>query len=134
MGDVPKALGDYLKYTETTPDDYDVFAFHQANEFIIKQLIRKLKLKKESVPVSLDRYGNTGGISIPITLCDAFGKESDSNQESENGSARKRILMSGFGIGLSWGVTSVSLDIHDIFPIEETDDYYREGRITPDML
>ena len=42
--------------------------------------------------------------------------------------------MSGFGIGLSWGVTSVSIDMCDVFPIEETDDYYREGRITPDML
>ena len=134
ISDVPKALEDYLKYTETTSDDYDIFAFHQANEFIIKQLIRKLKLKKDSVPVSLDHYGNTGGISIPITLCDAFGSYPDSNQESGNESAMKRILMSGFGIGLSWGVTSVSIDIRDVFPIEETDDYYREGRITPDML
>jgi 3-oxoacyl-[acyl-carrier-protein] synthase-3 len=134
ISDVPKALEDYLKYTETTSDDYDIFAFHQANEFIIKQLIRKLKLKKDSVPISLDRYGNTGGISIPITLCDAFGNYPDSNQESGNDSVVKRILMSGFGIGLSWGVTSVSIDMRDVFPIEETDDYYREGRITPDML
>ena len=134
ISDVPKALEDYLNYTETTSDDYDIFAFHQANEFIIKQLIRKLKLKKESVPISLDRYGNTGGISIPITLCDAFGSIPDSSQETENGNTVKRILMSGFGIGLSWGVTSVSIDMRDVFPIEETDDYYREGRITPDML
>lgn len=123
--DVPKALNDYLEYTGTNPADYDTFIFHQANEFIIKQLIRKLKLKKESVPISLDRYGNTGGISIPLTLCDAYG-------ESE--SEVKRVLMAGFGIGLSWGVTSLPIDMACIYPIIETMDYYKEGKITPEMI
>jgi 3-oxoacyl-[acyl-carrier-protein] synthase-3 len=123
--DVPKALNDYLEYTGTSVTDYDAFVFHQANEFIIKQIIRRLKLNKEAVPISLDRYGNTGGISIPLTLCDAFG-------ETDN--ERKRVLMSGFGIGLSWGVTSVTIDSSKIYPITETDDYYKEGKITPDML
>ena len=123
--DVPRALNDYLEYTGTTPADYDVFIFHQANEFIIKQLIRKLKLKKESVPISLDRYGNTGGISIPLTLCDAYG-------ESKN--EMKRVLMAGFGIGLSWGVTSLPIDLSRVYPPTETDDYYKEGKITPDIL
>ena len=104
---------------------YDTFVFHQANEFIIKQLIRKLKLKKEAVPISLDRYGNTGGISVPLTLCDAYG---------ENENEVKRVLMAGFGIGLSWGVTSLSIDLSRVYPITETDDNYKEGKITPDML
>lgn len=123
--DVPKALQDYLEYTGTTAADYDTFVFHQANEFIIKQLIRKLKLKKDAVPVSLDRYGNTGGISIPLTLCDAYG-------ESEN--EVKKVLMAGFGIGLSWGVTSLPIDLDRVYPITETTDYYVEGKITPNML
>ena len=125
ISDVPLALQDYLQSTETTSSDYDTFIFHQANEFIIKQLIRKLKLHKEDVPISLDRYGNTGGISIPLTLSDAFG-----NGENMTINA----LMCGFGIGLSWGVTSLPIETNYIYPIEETDDYYREGKITPDML
>ena len=123
--DVPAALNDYLEHTKTTVSDYDAFIFHQANGFIIKQLIRRLKLKKDAVPISLDRYGNTGGISIPLTMCDAFG-------DSEFGV--KKILMAGFGIGLSWGVTSIAVDIDNIYPITETDDYYKEGKITPEML
>lgn len=123
--DVPNALSDYLEYTGTTPADYDAFIFHQANEFIIKQLIRKMKLKSDAVPISLDRFGNTGGISIPLTMCDAYG-ECDSEV--------KKFLMAGFGIGLSWGVTSVSVDLECISPIKETSDYYKEGKITPDML
>ncbi len=123
--DVPKALKDFLEYTETTVADYDVFVFHQANEFIIKQIVRKLKLKKDAVPISLDRYGNTGGISIPLTLCDAYGK---------SGREVKRVLMAGFGIGLSWGVTSLSVDLGHIYPVTETDDFYKEGKITAGML
>lgn len=123
--DVPKALLDYLTYTDTTTADYDSFVMHQANEFIIKQIIRKLKLKKELVPVSLDRYGNTGGISIPLTLCDAFG-----NVVNEN----KKVLACGFGIGLSWGVSGYNIDTDTIYPIIQTTDYYTEGKIKPEML
>lgn len=123
--DVPKAIHDYLEYTGTYAADYDAFVFHQANVFIIKQLIRKMKLKKEAVPISLDRYGNTGGISIPLTLCDAYG---------ESGNEIKKFLIVGFGIGLSWGVTSLPIDLDKIYPIIETSDYYKEGKITPDML
>ena len=120
--DVPQALKDYLEKTQTTVADYDVFIFHQANQFIIKQLIRKMKLSKDQVPLSLDRYGNTGGISIPLTLCDAFGEESV---------GKKHALMSGFGIGLSWGVTNAVIDTNTVFPIIETDDYYAEGKFIP---
>lgn len=126
--DVPKALTDYLEHTSTTTSDYDSFVMHQANEFIIKQIIRKLKLKKEVVPVSLDRYGNTGGISIPLTLCDAYGNLN--NAESKI----LKILMCGFGIGLSWGVTNFEIDTDCVYPIKPTSDYYKDGKITPEML
>ena len=39
ISDVPEAITDYLKLTETTVADYNAFLFHQANQFIIKQLI-----------------------------------------------------------------------------------------------
>lgn len=120
--DVPRALKDYLQMTGTTVQDYDAFVFHQANQFIIKQLIRKMKLPTENVPISLDRFGNTGGISIPLTLCDAFGK-------TDGG--KKNVLMCGFGIGLSWGVTNAIIDTKNIFPIIETEDYYAEGKFVP---
>ena len=42
--DARLTLIDYLKLTETTVADYNAFVFHQANQFIIKQLIRKMKL------------------------------------------------------------------------------------------
>lgn len=120
--DVPQALKDYLQMTGTAVQDYDTFVFHQANEFIIKQLIRKMKLPKENVPISLDHFGNTGGISIPLTLCDVYGKED---------AGKKRMLMCGFGIGLSWGVTNAIIDTRYIFPVIKTKEYYAEGKFIP---
>lgn len=122
ISDVPEALRDYLDYTKTDVSMYDAFIFHQANQFIIKQLMRKMKIPKERVPISLDRYGNTGGVSIPLTLCDAFGSES---------SGTKTVLMCGFGIGLSWGVSSAVIDAKTILPLFETDQYYAEGKFIP---
>ena len=123
--DVPKAIQDYLSYTDTTVEDYDLFVFHQANQFIIKQLSKRLKLPKEKIPISLDEYGNSGGISIPLTLCANFG-------DGEEGT--RKVLMAGFGIGLSWGVTSADIDLTRVFPIIKTKDCYKEGKITPEML
>jgi len=124
ISDVPKSIEDYLTYTQSSVDDYDAIVFHQANEFIIKQISRKLKIKKNLVPISLDRYGNTGGISIPLTLCDAFAEKK----------GVKKVLMIGFGIGLSWGVMGMFVDLKCLYPITHTTDYYLEGKITPEML
>ena len=122
ISDVPDAIADYLRITGTTVADYNAFVFHQENQFIIKQLIRKMKLPKDQVPLSLDRYGNTGGISIPLTLCDAYGGKTGN---------KIKALVCGFGIGLSWGVTSVNLNSDCIYPIIVTDDCYKEGKFIP---
>lgn len=123
--DIPKAIMDYLKYTDTTVDDYEIFAFHQANQFIIKQLSKRLKLDTEKVPISLDEYGNSGGISIPLTICANYGDKSI---------GKKKVLMAGFGIGLSWGVTSMEIDTQSVYSVIKTKDWYVEGKITKEML
>ena len=121
--DVPQTIKEYYEKTNTTADDYDVIVLHQANQYILKQVIKRIKAPKEKVPISIDRYGNTGGISIPLTLCDKYGETVD------NGTVR--ALMSGFGIGLSWGVFSAQLETKNIYPIIKTDYCYTEGKLLP---
>ena len=94
---------------------------HQANGFILKQLAKKLKIAEDKMPISLDRYANTSAAAIPITISDAFGNST----EAQN----LKFLMSGFGVGLSWGVVSASIDVQNIYPIIETDEYFAEGVI-----
>ncbi len=120
--DVPQTIREFYEKTNTTVDDYDVIVLHQANQYILKQVIKRIKAPKEKVPISIDRYGNTGGISIPLTLCDKFG--------TEKGDIVK-VLMSGFGIGLSWGVMSAYIDKAKIHPVIKTSHCYTEGRFEP---
>jgi len=121
--DVPKSILEYFEETNTTADSYDHILLHQANQFIIKQISRRIGAAQEQVLISLDRYGNTGGISIPLTICDAFGDDNDME--------KKNVLAAGFGIGLSWGITSFEIDPKNILPVLETDSYYKDGIINP---
>ena len=118
---VPKAVRAYMEKMGTSVDYYDYFILHQANKFIQRQLIKKLKLPEEKVPMSYDRYGNTTAASIPLTLCDTFGEMKENKL--------LKIISCGFGVGLSWGVLATEINIADIFPIVETDDYFKEGLI-----
>ena len=42
------------------------------------------------------------------------------------------VLMSGFGVGLSWGVVCATLNRTDLLPIIYTDEYYTEGGVSHD--
>jgi len=117
--DVPIAIREYLGKVGKVISDYDYVFIHQANNMIMKQIARRIKVEFGKVPVSLDRYGNTGGVSIPLTICDFFGDKS---------AGTLNILTSGFGIGLSVGVTSFKLDTNTVFPIFETEEIYHEGK------
>lgn len=120
---VPKMIKTHLNQTGEQPDGYDAVVLHQANLFILQQISKKTKFPMDKIPVSIDRYGNTSGTSIPLTLCDSYGLEENSNL---------RLLLCGFGVGLSWGLVEASIRSEDIFPIVFSDDYYDEGGVTHD--
>ncbi len=120
ISEVPKAIKDFLSINNRTVDYFDSFILHQANHFIIKQIARKVKIPIEKIPISLDRFGNTSGPALPLTICDTYGDKS-------GGSIK--VLMCGFGVGLSWGVLSADIDIDDVFPVIITDTIFSEGII-----
>jgi 3-oxoacyl-[acyl-carrier-protein] synthase-3 len=120
ISDVPRTIKDYLKETDTVIDDYDVLAFHQANMLILKQIARKLKIPAEKMPFTLPSFGNTSGASQILTLCNEYGNVSDKNL---------KVLLVGFGVGISWGVTGIEINSNDILPITEDDSIYSEGLI-----
>jgi 3-oxoacyl-[acyl-carrier-protein] synthase-3 len=125
ISDVPKTIKDFLAKEGTTVDGYDCLAFHQANKFIIEMLCKKLKVSPEKMPVCLDRYGNTSAASIPMVLGDVYGGSADTGLLN--------VLMSGFGVGLSWGVCSAKIRSCDILPVIESDEIFEEGIInTPE--
>ena len=72
-------------------DDIDLFIFHQGSKFIVDTLVKRLNLDPNKVPSNLLNLGNTVSSSIPIIL-----------EEYINKNNYKKILISGFGVGLSW--------------------------------
>ncbi len=121
ISDIPKTIKEFLAKEGKTVDDYDCLAIHQANKFILQMLCKKLKVGQEKMPLCLDRYGNTSAASIPMVLGDAYGD----SEMTKN----LNVLMSGFGVGLSWGVCSATINSKDILSIIETNDIFEEGII-----
>ena len=125
--DVPKIIRDFLQMTQTSVDDYDCFAFHHANLYILKQIAKKVKIPEEKMPLTLPDYGNTSGASPVLTLCDTYGDSKDDRILN--------VLMIAFGVGLSWGISSFHINARDILPIIEDDSVFEEGIIhSPEEL
>ncbi|MCX6190471.1 MAG: ketoacyl-ACP synthase III, partial [Bacteroidetes bacterium] len=75
--------------------DIDLFVFHQASKLTLDSLGKMLKIEADKMFLNLENIGNTVSSSIPIALKDA-----------EDSGRLKRgdlIVISGFGVGLSWG-------------------------------
>ena len=100
--DVVKTLAGFMEAEKLSADGVDHLFLHQANWFMNDKIAKKLKFPAEKVPYTIEFYGNTGSASIPLTMAHHF---------SQKGSAgRERCLISGFGVGLSWGVASMALE------------------------
>ncbi len=96
---VPKAINTYLENTNSSLEDYDFVIMHQANKFILERLYKKLGITDKGI-IDLEEYGNTVSSSIPIALEKYINND---NKKVLN------ILLVGFGVGLSWGVTSIKV-------------------------
>lgn len=90
----PDALRSIMEFGGVKIDDVDGFYMHQANRMINETIRKKMKLEPERMPESLHDFGNTSSASIPLTL--AY-RHVDLLR-----TPGKKMVMCGFGIGLSW--------------------------------
>ena len=111
IADVPRDIKSLVKRSQTTFDDIDYVVFHQANKFITDHLSKKLKIPRDKVIYSLHKFGNTISVSIPLTIV--------SELHTHLNGTKKKLLMSGFGVGLSWGTVVTELDNCTICEIME---------------
>lgn len=117
--DATKATKKFYSDFMCSSDDFDFLAIHQANKMIIDSVIRKIKFSKNKVSITLDRFANTSGVSIPLSICDYFEKNPNCGE--------KRLLTLGFGVGLSIGVASLVIDSKCVLPIIKSDEVYNDG-------
>ena len=92
---VPKCMDQVLKNHSMTVEDVDFFVFHQANARIIDLVVRKYAIPPEKYYKNLAEYGNTSAASIPLVL-------SELEEQGKIGPG-SRVLVVGFGGGLTWG-------------------------------
>lgn len=98
---VPECIGQVLAKASVTVEDIDLFVLHQANVRIISAVAKRLGVDSDKIPVNLDKYGNTSAASIPILF--------DELKKSGALDGVKKIVLSGFGGGLTWGATYMEL-------------------------
>lgn len=120
--EVPKLFRTFYEHFNYTNDSFDFFLLHQANKYMLQYICKKLKLPVEKVPLSIDRYGNTSSASIPITLCDYFAGNKDTD-------GKKNILGCGFGVGLSLGIANFNIDSTVCLPVIVTDERFEDGML-----
>jgi 3-oxoacyl-[acyl-carrier-protein] synthase-3 len=103
---VPREIKKFLELHSFSNEDFDFFIMHQANLKMNNMITKKLKVDDKKVLYSINEYGNTSSLSIPLTLT--------VNNDLLIGKNLK-ILCSGFGVGLSWGSVLLSINDKTIF-------------------
>jgi 3-oxoacyl-[acyl-carrier-protein] synthase-3 len=92
---VTDSLTEVLRHADVTVDDISLFIPHQANIRIINAVSDVLGFPRDRMYNNLDRYGNTSAGSIPIALDEAIAAGRVKRGD--------KVLVSGFGAGLTWG-------------------------------
>lgn len=110
LREIPRNIKHTLKLADANLEDFDYYIFHQANKFMNDYLIKKLKLDVKKVPSTIDKYGNTSSVSIPITIVD---------QLKDKVEGKKELFLCGFGVGMSWATACIPVNDMKISEIVE---------------
>ena len=90
LQEIPRQLNTLLEKSQLSIDDIDIFLLHQGSRFMLENIIQRSGIPAEKAPIDLAETGNTVSSSIPFLM------------EKELMNSTKTIVISGFGVGLSW--------------------------------
>ena len=92
---VPECIHQVLEESDTDIEQVKYFVLHQANYRIVEAVAKRLKQPLDKFPMNMEYYGNTSAATVPILL-DEMNREGRLKPGD-------RIMLSGFGAGLTWG-------------------------------
>ena len=94
---VPEAIREVVEQSGFSMDEIDWFILHQANLRIIESVAKRLHQPMDKFPTNLQECGNISAASVPILL----------DSVNKRGMIKKgdKIVLAGFGAGLTWGAT-----------------------------
>ncbi|MDG2273352.1 MAG: ketoacyl-ACP synthase III [Halioglobus sp.] len=90
---IPAQVEKCLERNDIEKHQVDLYLMHQGSKYIIDNLIPRLGVDAARVPFMAGELGNTVSSTIPLML------------EQYLDSDEKSILISGFGVGLSWATS-----------------------------
>ena len=96
---VPAMMKDILQKNGIEQDQIDYYVFHQANKFMLNTIRKVCGLPKDKFHVNLSETGNTVSSTVLIGLKDCL--------DTQAIKAGGKVLVTGFGVGLSWGGTII---------------------------
>ncbi len=100
--EVPQITEKLLQQMGWDLSDVGLFGFHQANRFMLDNLRKIMKLPRASVPIAMEKLGNTGSASIPLMLSQEHSRLANENR-------LKKSVLCGFGVGLSCAAAALDL-------------------------
>ena len=104
-----------LDYKQWDKDEVDFYALHQATKFTLSYLRQRLKISPEKAPINIMNFGNTGPTTVPLVLTDFCHKDSGIDTSKFH-----KVIMSAYGVGLSWGSIACDLSKTKIYrPINQ---------------
>lgn len=110
--EIPRDIKKTMDVSGKTTDDIDYFCFHQANNFINAFIAKKMKLDTSKIPHTIEKFGNTSSVSVPLTIV---------SELKDKMKGEKTLLLSAFGVGMTWAtgiVSFVDTKISDIVEVE----------------
>lgn len=94
---VPAMMTQILTKNNMQKEHVDYYVFHQANKFMLNTIRKVCTLPKDKFYVDLEQVGNTVSSTILIGLKDCISQGTIK--------ADMKMMVAGFGVGLSWGGT-----------------------------
>ena len=99
---IPKSVRAICKRTNHELSNLNPVVFHQANLFMNKHLLNKLKIEDSKVLSNVSLFGNTSSVSIPLAIVTEYKKLNKLNEQM--------ALLCGFGVGMSWANAILKLE------------------------
>lgn len=96
--EIPKDIKRTLEYADLSIDSFDYIVFHQANNYINSYIAKKMKLDTDKMPSTIHKFGNTSSVSVPLTIV---------SELKDKLSGNKLLLLSAFGVGMTWATAIV---------------------------
>ncbi len=102
LKEVAKNANELLSHFKLNKNEINYLVLHQANKLLNDMIRKQLGFAVEQTPSTLEKYGNTSCATIPLTMVSELGEILKKNKTN--------LLLSGFGVGLTWGSVVIEID------------------------